>query len=374
MSEMTTVSIAFLEHFEALKDPRQLIKVIYPLNEILLLVLCAVISGEDTWQDIAFYGEEKLDFLRTLLPFKRGVPSHDTLGEVFSNLEPKSFQSCFLSWVESVQQSCREIVAIDGKTLRGSFEGESKAIHMVSAWACQQRMVLGQEKVEEKSNEITAIPKLLEILVLKGAIVTIDAMGCQQEIAQKILDKQADYVLALKGNHKLLHQDVTEFLIQQRQENFRRSRCDYYESTEKGHGRVEVRRCWSTDDVEWLRERHNWPGLQSIVLVESSRTVKANTTTEQRYYLSSLPMNATEAAHAIRSHWQIENSLHWVLDVVFRDDDCRVRKKHAAQNLHMVKQLVLSLLKRFPGKRSLRAKRKLAGWNNQTLLHILTFT
>jgi len=365
------ISVGFLEHFQALEDPRQLRKVLYPLNEILLLVLCGVICGSETWIDIAEYGEEKLDFLRNFAPFEKGTPSHDTLGEVFSNLDPKSFQTCFIAWADSFQRACREIVAIDGKTLRHSFDQEHKAIHMVSAWACQQRMVLGQEKVDEKSNEITAIPKLLELLVLKGAIVTIDALGCQREIAQKILERNADYILALKGNQGELHQDVAEFLEHQRSENFVRSRCDYYESVEKGHGRIESRRCWATDDVLWLKERHDWPGLQSIVLVESSRTRNGNTETERRYYLCSLPMDATEAARAIRSHWQVDNSLHWVLDVVFRDDDCRVRKDYSPQNFHMVKQLALNILRRSPEKKSLRLRRKSAGWNNQNLLKIL---
>lgn len=372
MSEAGTIRIAFLAHFEALKDPRQLVKVVYPLNEILLLTLCAVLSGEETWLDIAEYGEEKLDFLRTLLPFERGTPSHDTLGEVFTNLDPKAFRECFVAWVSSLQQECREIVAIDGKTLRGSFDGEQKAIHMVSAWACGQRLVLGQEKVDDKSNEITAIPKLLDLLVLKGAIVTLDAMGCQREIAQKILDKKADYVLALKGNQGALYQDVTEFLDGA---EFSRSRQDYYENVEKGHGRIEVRRCWSTDDVDWLRKRHQWPGLRSIIRIESTRTVKGKPpSTEHRYYLASLPMDATEVAKAIRSHWEVENSLHWVLDVVFKDDDCRIRKDYSPQNFHVVKQMALNLVRKLPGKQSLRLKRKIAGWNNRKLLDILTAT
>lgn len=243
---------------------------------------------------------------------------------------------------------------------------------MVSAWACHQRMVLAQVKTEEKSNEITAIPKLLEILMLKGAIVTIDAMGCQREIAQQIIEKGADYVLALKGNQGSLYEDVTEFLSEHRKSRFRHIAHDIFQSLEKGHGRVEKRTCYCSNDVDWLTERHHWPGLQSIVLVESARTLNGQTTLEVRYYISSLPLNAQEMAQAIRSHWQVENSLHWVLDVIFKDDQSRVRKDYSPQNFHRVKQLALNLLTKDPGKKSLRRKRKAANRDSKALISILT--
>lgn len=371
MSSETAVTIVFLENFQALEDPRQLIKVLYPLREILLLSLCAVISGAETFVDIVDYGNNKLDFLRQLMPFERGIPSPDTVGAVFSSLDAKVFQECFVQWVSGLQRMLPEVIAIDGKTLRGSGDVSHNPIHMVSAWACHQRLVLGQEKVDAKSNEITAIPKLLELLVLKGAIVTLDAMGCQRSIAEKILEKQADYVLALKGNQGTLAEDVREFFRHQKSEQFRHSRVDTYECTEESHGRLEVRRCYSTDDVAWLVERHAWPGLRSIAVIESERTNNGKTQTETRLYLSSLPMDASKAAEAIRSHWQVENCLHWVLDVIFFDDRCRVRKDNAPHIFHGIKQMALNLLKQVPGKKSMRLKRKSAGWNDQFLLETL---
>lgn len=371
MSSEATLSIVFLENFQSLEDPRQLIKVLYPLQEILLLSLCAVISGAETFVDIVDYGHNKLEFLRQLRPFEKGIPSPDTLGAVFSSLNPKAFQECFVQWVSSLQQTLPDIVAIDGKTLCGSGDISHSPIHMVSAWACNQRLVLGQEKVDAKSNEITAIPKLLELLILKGAIVTLDALGCQRSIAEKILEKEADYVLALKGNQGSLAQDVREFFAHQKTQQFRHSQVDIYENREESHGRIEIRRCYSTDDVEWLNQRHAWPGLCSIVMIEAERTSRGKTQIETRFYLTSLAMDAEKAANAIRSHWQVENSLHWVLDVVFLDDQCRIRKDHAPQNFHIVKQMALNLIRQAPGKKSVRLKRKSAGWNDRFLLEIL---
>jgi predicted transposase YbfD/YdcC len=366
-----SAGILFLEHFEALEDPRQLIKVFYPLNEILLLCLCAVICGAETFVDIVDYGRNKLYFLRTFLPFENGVPSHNTIGAVLSRLDPEAFQKAFVAWATSLQKELPNIVAIDGKTLRHSFTGGCPATHMVSAWACNQRLVLGQEKVDSKSNEITAIPKVLELLMLKGAIVTIDAMGCQRAIAEKILEKEADYVIGLKGNQGTLHEDVVEFFQQQRQEDFRCSRAETFKSAEKGHGRVEERCYWSCNDIEWLQERHQWPGMQSIAAVHSRRIMGEKIEEDTRYFISSLPMDVKKVAEAIRDHWQVENSLHWVLDMVFLDDQCRVRTDYSPQNFHVVKQMALNLLGQVHMKLSMRRKRKTAGWNDQILLDIL---
>ena len=371
MCMQAPISIVFLEHFQALEDPRQLTKVIYPLHEVLLLSLCAVISGAETFIDIADYGKEKEAFLKQLSPFKNGIPSHDTIGAIFSHLDPDGFQKCFVSWVSSLQKILPDIVSIDGKALCGAHNAGEPVLYMVSAWACRQRLVLGQEKVADKSNEITAVPKLLEMLMLKGAIVTLDAMGCQRTIAEGILEKEADYVLALKGNQGTLHDDVVQFFEQQLKEGFRHSRVDTLEKTEKSHGRLEFRRYTSTDDVDLLQERHNWPGLKSIVLVETRRSEHGKTQTEKRFYISSLPMDTERISEAIRSHWQVENCLHWVLDVVFLDDHCRVRKDNSPHIFHIVKQMALNLIKQVQDKKSIRRKRKSAGWNNQFLLQVL---
>lgn len=368
-----TESIAFLKHFEEIEDPRQLWKVWHPLKEILLLTLCGVISGFTEFSDIELYGKERLAFLRQFLPFKAGIPSHDTLERFFRRLNPAAFQQCFVTWTSSLQQEIREIIAIDGKTLKGSFDADQPAIHMVSAWAEKNRLVLAQQKVEGKSNEITAIPKLLELLALKGAIVTIDAMGCQKGIAKQIVEQGGDYVLALKSNHPALYEDVRTFFEEQGKTSFRHSRADTCAALDKGHGRIEKRCYVSTSDVAWLQERHpEWQNLQSIIMVNSTRTLTGKQpTTETRYYISSLPQDAKQAAEAIQSHWGIENKLHWVLDVVFHDDASRVRKDHAPQNLHVMKQAALNLIRKVPSKRSLRAQRIQAGLNSDYLLKIL---
>lgn len=366
-----SIGISFLSHFEALSDPRQLIKVLYPLNEILLLSLCAILCGGEGPQDIEDYGHDKLDFLRRILPFNNGVPDHNTIGRVLSGLDPVEFQKIFIEWVTSLQKELPDVIAIDGKTLRHSFDTNHPAIHMVSAFACNQRLVLAQQKVDEKSNEIRAVPKLLDLLVLKGAIVTADAMSCQREITQKVVEKEGDYLFSLKGNQGTLHADVKEFLDQQIKDNFKKSRVDKFESQEKGHGRIESRICYSCNDIEWLQKRHAWPGLQSIVALYSKRTIGDKVEEETRYFISSLPMNAEKAAHAVRAQWGIENQVHWVLDVVFLDDQCRVRKDFAPQNLHVIKQSALNILRQAPDNKSLRRKRKSADRNDDYLLQVL---
>jgi predicted transposase YbfD/YdcC len=366
--------VDFLEHFCDLADPRQRAKVLYPLDEVLLLCLVGVLAGCESWVEIAKFGEKKLDLLRRFRPFKDGTPSHDQLGDIFAVLDAEQFQRCFIAWVSSLTGLGSDLIAIDGKTLRRSYQGAgAKApIHMISAWSARQNLVLGQAKVADKSNEITAIPQLLDLLTIKGATVTIDAMGCQREIAEKIKDKQADYVLALKGNQGSLHDDVELLFTEQRARRFADLAVDRRETVEKSHGRIETRITTVTDDIAWLKQSHGWPGLRSIVLVETVREIGAKIERETRFYIASLAPDAAALAAAIRSHWSIENGLHWVMDMVFRDDECRIRKQNAPANFAAVKHMASNLLRRAPGKDSLRVKRRLAAWDDNFLANLLT--
>ena len=365
--------VDFLESFEDLADPRQRGKVLYPLDEVLLLVLLGVIAGCESWVEIARYGEKKLALLRRFRPFKDETPSHDQLGDIFAVLDAEQFQLCFVAWVAGLTGLGPEIIAIDGKTLRRSFQdGGAKApIHMVSAWSAKQNLVLGQVKVAEKSNEITAIPKLLDMLVIKGAVVTIDAMGCQREIAAKIIEQQADYVLALKGNQGALRDDVEEFFIEQKANNYANCTPSQHETLEKSHGRIETRTVTVVGAIDWLKERHAWSGLASIVMVESCREMAGKSERESRFYITSLPALAERIGSAIRGHWGIENGLHWVMDMVFRDDECRIRKHNAPANFSTVKHMASNLLRQAPGTDSLRVKRKVAAWDDDYLAAIL---
>lgn len=335
-------SIAFLDFFADLEDPRIDRHKLYPLDEVLLTTLCAYICDAKSWEDIQEFGETRLDFLKKYLPYKNGIPSHDTFSRVFSLMNPQEFKQCFVRWVQTLQEHASEIINIDGKTLRGSFDKRDgqKAIHMVSAFASHSRLVLGQEKVTEKSNEITAIPKLLDLLFLRGAIITIDAMGCQKSIAAKIREKGADYLLALKGNHGDLHDDVRTYF-----EGVNRKELTTYSDIDKGHGRIEIRKCTLSTDIKWLDQRILWKDLNCIIEIESTRICGEKESSERRYYLSSMSGNPKEIAHAIRSHWSIENSLHWVLDVTFNEDKSRIRKKNAPENMAIVRHTALNLLR-----------------------------
>lgn len=365
-------SIVFLEHFSELKDPRQQGKVLYPLAEVLLLCLLAVLAGAETFVDIALFGEKKLHLLRRLLPYVNGTPPHDRLGEIFAALDAEAFQRCFVSWVSAITKIPAEVIAIDGKTSRRSYtkKGANDAIHIVSAFAARQRLVLAQTKVEEKSTEIVAIPKLLAMLSLEGAIVTIDAIGCQKEIAKQIVDKGADYVLALKGNQGTLRADVELFAAEQKANGFKDTTVSRHETVDGDHGRVETRKYTVLHDISWLKERHNWPGLSSIVMVESTRETGTKIETETRFYIASLQNTADQIATAVRTHWAIENSLHWVMDMVFRDDDCRVREGNAAANFVTLKHMAHNLARRGPGNMSIRARRKAAAWDDEYLLSL----
>ena len=366
-------TVVFLSHFKDLQDPRQQAKVTYPLEEILLLCLLAVLAGAETITDIALFGRKKLDLLRRFRPYANGTPAHDHLGDILAVLDPEQFQRCFVAWVAALSGTAEGVIAIDGKTVRRSGQKrKGKApIHMVSAFAARQRMVLGQIKVAEKSNEITAIPKLLELIAIEGAIVTIDAMGCQREIAQKIVEKKADYVLALKGNQGTLREDVELFVAEQEAVGFKDSRISRDQTVDGDHGRIETRTTTVIHDVAWLQQRHNWPGLNGVVIVDSVRETGDKVERERRFYITSLLLVASMLAPVVRGHWAIENGLHWVMDMVFRDDECRVRTDHAPANFCTIKHMAQNLIRLAPGKTSLRQKRKAAGWDDDFLAKLI---
>ena len=366
-------SAAIIACFANLVDPRQQGKVVYPLVEVLILVLLAVMAGADAFTEVERFGNIKLHLLRRFAPFANGTPPHDTLGDIFAALDFEAFQKGFAAWAARFVGVPEGVVAIDGKTARRTYKkakGEA-AIHMVTAYAVERRLVLGQVKTQEKSNEITAIPKLLDALDLKGATVTIDAMGAQRDIAKKINDKGADYILALKGNQSTLAADVALFDAEQSAANFADTKVDRTETVDGDHGRIETRTVTVYQDVEWLEQRHGWPGLKSVIKVESRRETAAKVETETRFYLASAILTALTAAAFVRAHWGIENSLHWVLDLVFRDDESRVRTGNAAANLAIVKHIAYNLIRRGKGKHSLRSKRKLAAWDDTYLLSLL---
>jgi predicted transposase YbfD/YdcC len=366
-------TVVFLSYFNALEDPRQPGKVTYPLDEILLLCLLAVLAGAECFTEIALFGVKKLELLRRFRPFKDGTPAHDHLGDILAVLDAEQFQRCFVAWVAAMTGVPAGVIAIDGKTVRrsGQKRGTKAAIHVVSAFAARQRLVLGQVKVAEKSNEIIAIPKLLDMLAIEGAIVTIDAMGCQREIAQKIIDKKADYLLALKGNQGSLREDVELFAAEQKARGFIDTTISQDTTIDGDHGRIETRTATVIHDAEWLQERHDWPGLQAVVVVESTREINGKIEQETRFYITSLVMLAHLLGPVVRSHWAIENSLHWVMDMVFRDDECRVRTDQAPANFTTIKHIAHNLLRRPSGKQSLRARRKAAGWDDDFLASLI---
>jgi predicted transposase YbfD/YdcC len=371
--EALVETTVFLEYFKDMPDRRQQGKVDYPLAEILLLCLLAVLAGAEAFTDIARFGEKKIELLRRFRPFKNGTPSHDHLGDIFATLDSKAFQRCFVAWVAAITKTSEEVIAIDGKTSRRSYQkkGSKEAIHMMSAFAARQRLVLGQIKVNEKSNEIVAIPKLLDMMAIEGAVVTIDAMGCQRAIAQKIIDKKADYILALKGNQGALQEDVEVFVAEQNTTDFKDATVSRHETVDGDHGRIETRRYTVIHDVDWLPERHDWPGLKSIVMVESTREICGKIEHETRFYITSLALLALVIGPMIRSHWAIENSLHWVLDMVFRDDECRVRTDNAPENFTTLKHIAHNLTRMAPGKDSLRLRRKTAAWDDDYLASLV---
>jgi predicted transposase YbfD/YdcC len=374
--EREELTASILGYFARVPDPRVERTRLHSLTDILALSLCAVICGADSFCAIEEFGHARKEWLQTFLRLRHGIPTHDTLGRVFAALDAEALGEAFRRWVVAVARLTKgEVVAIDGKTLRRSFDeaGSSAFVHMVSAWASNNGVVLGQVKTEEKSNEITAIPRLLKLLELKGCLVTIDAMGCQKQIAAEIQGRGADYLLAVKDNQPTLSAEIAMIL-----EHCRRDApaygADFHETRNTGHGRSEIRRCWTTDMVESLSQQGDWPGLRSLVMIESDRTVAGTTSTERRHYISSRrELSAEKALEAARLHWGIENQLHWVLDVVFREDDCRVRAGNAAENFAVMRHLALNLLKSLKDiKLSVRLRRMRAAWNQDFLLQVLT--
>ena len=371
--EAIAETTSFLHYFSDLPDYRQPGKVEYPLPEVLLLILLAVLAGAETFTDIARFGEKKLELLRRFRPFKNGTPAHDHLGDIFATLDPQAFHRCFVAWVAARTNTPVELISLDGKTSRRSAQTKASkaAIHMVSAFAARQRIVLGQVKVNEKSNEIVAIPALLDMMSIEGAVVTIDAMGCQRNIASKIIDKKADYILALKGNQTTLREDVEIFFDEQKPLQYRDATISTHETVDADHGRVETRKYTVLHDVAWLQERHKWPGLKGVVVVESQREIAGKISNETRFYITSLALKAEAVGPMVRAHWAIENSLHWVMDMVFRDDECRIRTSNAPTNFATCRHIAYNLYRKAPGKDSIRLRRKTAGWDDEYLASLI---
>jgi len=337
-----------------------------------LLCLLAVLAGAEAFTDIARFGEKKLDLLRRFLPYRDGTPAHDHLGDIFATLDAKAFQRCFVAWVSALTKAPVEVIAIDGKTPRRSYQkkGSKEPIHMVSAFA-RQRLVMGQVAVAEKSNEIVAIPALLDMMAIEGSVVTIDAMGCQRSIAKKIIDKKADYIIALKGNQGTLHEDVKLFAAEQKANGFKDTTVSRHKTVDGDHGRIETRTYTAIHDVKWLQERHDWPGLAGVVMVESQREIEGKVTQEMRFYITSLVLLANVIGPMIRDHWAIENGLHWIMDMVFRDDECRVRTENAPANFTTLNHMANNLIRKAPGKDSQRLKRKTASWDDDFLASLV---
>jgi predicted transposase YbfD/YdcC len=363
-------------HLSSIVDPRVERTLDHSLLDILMISVCAILCGAEGFADFERFGNAKIEWLSTFLKLPNGIPSHDTFGRVFAAINPRQFSQCFSNWTKELRKSLKgEIVAIDGKTLRRSHSRSKgkAAIHMVSAWAHENQLVLGQRKVDAKSNEITAIPELLRTLDLEGCIVTIDAMGCQKEITKEIRDAKADYVISLKGNQSNLHMEVEAlFDIAQSDDNFATMPHDFLETKEKNHGRHETHRYWITNDTAWLGKHSEWSDLNAIGMVESVRKMEDKITTERRFYICSIEADARKFARAVRSHWSIENSLHWSLDVNFGEDQCRVREGNAAENFAILRHLAINILKADTTlKCGIKAKQKSAGWDHSYLFCLL---
>lgn len=375
------MSKSLITHFSIIKDPRVQGKTRHLLIDILIIAVCAVIGGAEGWEDIETFAKSKEKWFRQFLKLPNGIPAHDTISRVLQRVDPDEFRKVFVKWVKSVREKIgKEVIAIDGKTSRRTQDRRNghSPLHTVSAWAKSNRLVLAQMKVDEKSNEIKAIPEILKLLEIKNCIVTLDAMGTQKNIARKIIVREADYVLALKNNQKGLYEDVSLYFQEAIKNNFKEEPHEYYETVEKGHGRLEKRQYWLVTEIDWLKLNHDWHGLESIGMVRSQREIDGNLTEECRYYITSLTKDVKEFAEAVRSHWSVENSLHWVLDVVFREDESRIRKGNGAENMTMLRHLAINLLKQSEEKltkkykkMSMRKKRLRCGWDSQFLADAL---
>ncbi len=374
---------SLVAHFQGLPDPRVDRTKDHKLIDILVIAICTLLCGGETFNDMEEFGEAKQDWFKTFLELPEGIPSHDTFNRLFAALDPKAFLACFLGWTQSLRTALAgEIVAIDGKALRRALKKGQSTPYIVNAWARQNGLVLGQLKVADKSNEITAVPELLRALELAGCIVTVDAMGCQKKIAREIVESDADYVLALKGNQETVHEEVKSYLddalarkahlLPPRSPAEVVPELDYLETLEKDHGRLEIRRYWQSDCLDWFADRGKWEKLSSVGVVESVREVDGGIKIERRYYLTSLSRNVKRFADAVRGHWGVENQLHWVLDVCFGEDQSRARSGYAAENLATLRRLALNILRRETTKRrGIKGKQKSAGWNHTYLLRLL---
>jgi predicted transposase YbfD/YdcC len=384
-TEQTALAKASLvAHLRQVPDPRVERRKEHQLVDILVIAVCTLLCAGETFNDMEDFGKAKYDWFKTFLDLRHGIPSHDTFNRVFAALDPKEFLDCFLRWTQSLREAVsQEIVALDGKALRRALARDQSIKYIVSAWAESNGLVLGQWKVDEKSNEITAVPELLRVLELSGCIVTLDAMGCQKRIAKEIIEADADYVLALKGNQEMVHEEVKSFLDAALEEQQSRrpagarlskaaATLAAVEVVDKDHGRLETRRYYQSEQLDWFADRLKWEGLKSVGMVESVRQVDGQTTVERRYYLSSLPLGVETFARAVRSHWGVENKVHWIMDVCFGEDQSRARTGYAAENLATLRRLALNLLKREKTKkRGIRGKQLNASWDHAYLLRLL---
>ena len=370
------LSDSFVKHFEKIEDPRRQAGLRHPLMEVIFIAICAIIAGADDWVAIERFGKAKRSWFKKYLKLKHGIPSHDTFGKVFAAPDPEQFAEAFIDWMQMIA-TMSGVIALDGKTVRHSFDktlGKS-AIHMVSAWSACNRLILGQAKVDDKSNEITALPKLLALLVIKGCLVTIDAMGCQTEIAKQIIEQGGDYLLAVKKNQKHLYEDIEHLFKHATPENFHCEGFDSAHSVDKGHGRLEIRQCQLIFQPEWLdyvRERKRWLQLQCVVKIWTQRQIGPKKKQECRYYICSRLASASDLLEAVRAHWGVENNVHWVLDVVFDEDANRARTGYAQQNLATMRRLAINMLNRETShKDSLKGERQTAGWDESYLERIV---
>jgi predicted transposase YbfD/YdcC len=370
------LSDSFVQHFGNIEDPRRQAGLRHQLVEVMFIAICAIIAGADDWVAIERFGQAKKRWFQKFLPLKHGIPSHDTFGDVFSVLDPEQFAEAFIGWMQMIA-TVSGVIALDGKTIRRSFDkalGKS-AIHMVSAWSAANRLILGQVKVDDKSNEITALPQLLALLVIKGCLVTIDAMGCQTEIAEQIVAQGGDYLLAVKKNQKYLYEDVAHLFQHAVPENFTAEGFDEARTVDKQHGRLEIRHCQLISKPEWLdylRARHNWKGLQSVIKIWAERQIGGKKSCESRYYLCSRAASAADLLEGVRAHWGVENNVHWVLDVIFAEDASRTRTGYGQQNLATMRRIAINMLNQEQSrKESLKGKRQLAGWDESYLERIV---
>jgi predicted transposase YbfD/YdcC len=369
---MSEKNINFLDYFDNFEDPRIDRNKLYPMEEILLTTLSAVISGAEGWKDVENFGKAKSNFLRKYLPFENGIPSDDTFRRFFRAIDPKKFQQNFLNWVNALNIPKCKNIAIDGKTSRRSHDKDKKALHLISAFASESKIILGQKKVDGKTNEITEIPELLDWLDLEEAIVTIDAMGCQTKIASQIVNQGGDYVLALKGNQSNLHDELINYFEQAKEYGTEGEEYQFFEEKNKGHGRIEKRKIYVTDKINFLPQKNEWNKLKSIVCISSERTVGDKKSKENRYYITSLSSIPQKISKVIKDHWAIENSLHWVLDVSFGEDQSRIRKGNGPENMSIMRHCAINMIRKYKSKRqSIKGLRKQAAWDEGILEGIL---